>query len=378
MWFGPDASTLGTTPAAIRYHTAIDVAIRQAYITLRTPVGNGIDWKIGVFDTIIGYESTSTALNPNYTHSYGYTMEPTTHTGLLATYKFCDAFSATVGMADSKGPIVNDRSPQANGASDSLKTYMGSITLTAPSSWGWASGASLSAGVVNGIYSNQPNLANTVTANDTTTSWYVGGTLPTPNSNLKLGASFDYDDCTTFRITHGRWQAMSTSRPPPKLSLNGRIEWAKNYLGIVEAAANPNNPALPGEQNAVALTGTLQYNLWANVLTRLEVRWDHASYDIYGGNVSGGGTSGAGKRSHDCVTGCLSVLIRLKVYQAPSGTGRGFSLFEVRRHVAFPGPDGPAVRASRRSPKAAGMSAHSITALGFLHSSANNSPTKCN
>ncbi len=52
--------------------------IRQAYVTLRTPVGNGIDWKIGVWDTIIGYESTSDPLNPNYTRSYGYTIEPTT------------------------------------------------------------------------------------------------------------------------------------------------------------------------------------------------------------------------------------------------------------------------------------------------------------
>ena len=50
-------------------------------------MGNGIDWKVGVFDTIIGYESTSCPLNPNYTRSYGYTIEPTTHTGVLATYK---------------------------------------------------------------------------------------------------------------------------------------------------------------------------------------------------------------------------------------------------------------------------------------------------
>ena len=69
---------------------------------MRTPVGNGIDWKVGVFDTIIGYESTSSPLNPNYTRSYGYTMEPTTHTGFLATYKVCDALSVTAGIADSK------------------------------------------------------------------------------------------------------------------------------------------------------------------------------------------------------------------------------------------------------------------------------------
>src|SRR3974390_1987645 len=77
LWFGPDANTLGTqsTTAA----GAGDLAIRQAYVTLRTPVGNGLDWKIGVFDTVIGYESLSSPSNPHYTHSYGLTIEPTTH-----------------------------------------------------------------------------------------------------------------------------------------------------------------------------------------------------------------------------------------------------------------------------------------------------------
>ena len=70
LMFGPDA-----TPAS---YTGNDgtTAIRQAYLTLRTPVGNtAIDWKVGVFDTIIGYESTTDGANPNYTRSYGYTIE---------------------------------------------------------------------------------------------------------------------------------------------------------------------------------------------------------------------------------------------------------------------------------------------------------------
>jgi hypothetical protein len=281
LWFGPDASTLGTsllnnTIASAGYGS--DVAIRQAYITLRTPVGNGIDWKIGVFDTIIGYESTSSPLNPNYTHSYGYTMEPTTHTGVLATYKFCDALSATVGIADSKGPVVNDRTPQLNGASDSFKTYMGSVTLTAPQSFGWASGASLSAGVVNGDYSNG------AFGNDANTSWYVGATLPTPSSALKLGASFDY---ATAYGSNNPWAIAlyANLQATPKLSLNARAEWAKNYLSSISGLTGVS------ENNAVALTGTIQYNLWANVLTRLEVRWDHASNDVYGGGLNGNGTA---------------------------------------------------------------------------------------
>src|ERR1700722_7792565 len=50
--------------------------IRQAYVSLRTPVGNGIDWKIGLMDNIIGYESTDAPSDPNFTRSYGYTLLP--------------------------------------------------------------------------------------------------------------------------------------------------------------------------------------------------------------------------------------------------------------------------------------------------------------
>jgi len=40
-------------------------AIRQAYVVLRTPVGNGIDWKVVAMDDIIGYEGNTDAANPN-------------------------------------------------------------------------------------------------------------------------------------------------------------------------------------------------------------------------------------------------------------------------------------------------------------------------
>src|SRR5262245_40923691 len=79
LWFGPDANSLNTASFGT---TVQDFAIRQAYVALRTPVGNGIDWKIGVFDTILGYETLESGNNPNMTRSYGFTLEPTTQTGL--------------------------------------------------------------------------------------------------------------------------------------------------------------------------------------------------------------------------------------------------------------------------------------------------------
>jgi len=88
LLFGPDA--VGYNPSANANHvtdnnstgytynnSGSDFAIKQAYIALRTPIGNGIDWKIGVFDTIIGYETFDAGSNPNYTRSWGNTVEPT-------------------------------------------------------------------------------------------------------------------------------------------------------------------------------------------------------------------------------------------------------------------------------------------------------------
>jgi hypothetical protein len=43
--------------------------IKQAYVLLHAPVGNGLDFRVGVWDTIIGYEMTDSVNNPNYTRS---------------------------------------------------------------------------------------------------------------------------------------------------------------------------------------------------------------------------------------------------------------------------------------------------------------------
>ncbi len=39
---------VGASPGSVYANTIGFGAIRQAYIVIRTPVGNGIDWKIGV------------------------------------------------------------------------------------------------------------------------------------------------------------------------------------------------------------------------------------------------------------------------------------------------------------------------------------------
>src|SRR5438094_1465114 len=130
LWAGPDANTLGTQSSLSTGSS--DFAIRQAYVALRMPVlPNGLDWKIGVFDSIIGYESVESPNNPNYTRSFGHSIEPQTHTGILATYHFTEMISATAGIANTIGPVINERAASF-GKAESAKTYMASIALTAP------------------------------------------------------------------------------------------------------------------------------------------------------------------------------------------------------------------------------------------------------
>jgi len=109
LWFGPDANSLKT----VSNGNNADLAIKQAYVNLRIPIGNGIETKLGVFDTPIGYETPNSGSNPNYTRSYGWAIEPTQQTGILASYRFCDWMSATAGIANSHSAQINSNAGAA-------------------------------------------------------------------------------------------------------------------------------------------------------------------------------------------------------------------------------------------------------------------------
>jgi hypothetical protein len=269
------------------------VGIRQAYVTLRTPVANsGIDWKVGVFDTIIGYESSSDPLNPNYTRSYGYSIEPTTHTGILGTYKVNDMLSISAGVANSSniGTVVQP----INGRSslESQKTYMGSIAFTAPDSAGFMKGATLNLGVINSIDDNVLGhvLGGALGAAGLntfgTTSLYAGITVPTPITALKVGASFDFLDIHNSRsVTVGpilknasddsSWDAAlyANFQANDKLSFNLRGEYLDDSASVIYG-----NVGGTTGNAAEEVTATVQYQLWANVLSRVEFRWDHVEH----------------------------------------------------------------------------------------------------
>jgi len=306
--FGPDANALATQSSGV----AADFGIKQAYVALQIPVGNDIHAKVGVFDTPIGYEAFDGYKNPNYTRSYGYSLEPTTHTGVLLSYQICKWASASAGIANTFGPAINARAnpPKA----ESYKTYMGGLTVTAPEDWGFISGSSLSAYVINGFNAGTEGGANQ-------TSFYVGATVNTPWDWFKVGASYDHLATTDSTDSGTSWYANawalygSVQVPDSKWSVHLRGEYANSDTSLLVSGptgigtlANP-----PGGNNEVfAMTATLQYDLWKNVISRLEFRWDHQAGDNnmtgYGQDLREDPPSGSGLRNYYTIA--LNLLYR--------------------------------------------------------------------
>ena len=150
---------------------------------------------------------------------------------------------------------------------------MGSITLTAPEDRDFLAGATLTGCVIHGYNSG----ANAGAGADQT-SWYVGGTLNTPLNGLKVGASYDYADVSGSSYANAV-ALYASYQATAKLSLHARGEYAAS-----DALTSSGTPLL-GASKVFAVTGTLQYDLWQNVLSRIEFRWDHAAdgSDAYGG-----------------------------------------------------------------------------------------------
>ncbi len=295
LWVGPYANQLNTA-----FGNTSDFAVKQAYVALRVPVGTGINLKMGVFDSPIGYESIASVSNPNFTRSYGHSMEPSTFTGLLASYQVCEMVKVSAGVADTYGPSINERNT-GNGnfpANPSFLAWMGSITVIAPESMGCLAGSALYAGIVNGFNSSTPAGASgfptpapvfpatSAPQSADQTSYYVGATVNTPIKELKVGVAYDYVGVNGQPLTTGiagyanAVAGYASFQATEKMSLHGRAEYA-TYGGA-------SVPGLP--TRVLGLTGTLQYDLWANVISRLEARFDR---DLNGNNSYGSYADGS-------------------------------------------------------------------------------------
>ena len=251
-----------------------DIGVRQAYVALRTPVGNGIDWKIGAFDGITGYEGNTGYANPNYTRSYGYAINPASEVGLLGSYKVSSIVSVQLGIANRDSASSGTVTGTPSGSHLSSKNYIASVGLTAPDSWGFLKGSTLNLQTIQTFDNYGAN------------NYSVNGTFATPVTGLKVGLAYDkvqqlgdsnqgYD--ANIYGVYASFQATS------KLLYSVRAEYVDGQnlpFFYVGPSGGPNN----GKGEEVTLT--VQYDMWANVVSRVEARWDHTEagggYNVQG------------------------------------------------------------------------------------------------
>jgi hypothetical protein len=305
LWLGPDVGAFPTGSGSAH------LAIKNAHVDLRAPVGNGLLIRLGVFDSILGYETANSPENAHFSRSLGWSVEPRSHTGLLLTYRAADWITASAGVANNGfTALAGAGAPVAGGnvnlinfklqnglpgtrGVESIKQYLGAVTLTAPDEWGFLSGSTLTFGAID-TPRQTAAVAGSV-GNQDQVNIFAGARFNTPIERWKVGVAYDYVanpaiGVATGGVTHRSdylsvWGLYNSFQCTEKLNVAVRAEYATGssgaFTGIASTAADGDHTAAFGE-----LTATVDYSLWENVISRLEFRWDTA--------LSGGSTGAAG------------------------------------------------------------------------------------
>jgi len=292
LMYGPDSAIINPSGGS-------SAAIREAHVDLSVPVGNGLVFQVGRFGNLLGYESTTSYSNPNYTRSYAWTLEPTLHDGILATYKVNDVVTGQIGVANTvtTGAINSQNTSGRFGSViDSQKAVVSLLTLTAPESFGSMKGSAFYAGVDYGAGASGTAKAD----GKEKTHLYLGTTINTPIKELTFGAAYDSIwHMDIGGVDTGYASAIagySSYKITDKATFSVRGEYAHgDFLSALDGYTAAFPPKGKDFEGVFAATGTFDYSLWANVVTRLEARWDHAT----DGSSPFGGTFGAPNRKNE-------------------------------------------------------------------------------
>jgi hypothetical protein len=275
------ALLIGPTSKEITYaSSSSDIALQHAYVDLRAPVGNGLDFRFGSFESLIGFESLEPHENPNYSHSYGYYLAHAESVGGLASYEF-DLngwlLGLNAGIANAYfNPTINAR------ASDSARlSYMGAASLIFPESTGFLAGTELYLAAVSGVVADG-NRDAAPDSRPNTTGVNFCLSMPLPVEGFSWAFCYDHvGNSSRGSVPSGKanwanaYGVYLIYEATDRLSFANRIEYAEGTPGTFDVAGTHPNWGTSEEDQFLADTFTVSYRMWENVLTRAEFRWDH-------------------------------------------------------------------------------------------------------
>ena len=312
--FGNNKGT-STSPAGGGTNTATGtindsgLALEQALVKFRIPIGNGLDIYAGKFVTFLGYEVIESPANLNFSRGLLFTnLIPLTHTGIYADYKFNNILEAKLGIVDAWNNSTSSSVGTAtNGTGDSStfgKAITGQLVINAP-----GGNANITQSF---IYSpeGEPGVVGeddgTVVVYDIWGNWnptfvkdnalLLGFNLdfgwsdasgvPNPPSTNVLAAGLPGGGGSSDTTTWWGGALYAQYKFTKVFSLAGRFEYIHEDAALdpkFGAYANVGRTATVGgvavltptpAQDDFSYTLTASFNMWDNLLTRVEYRLD--------------------------------------------------------------------------------------------------------
>ena len=310
--YGADARSLGDAAfqsiSASGQNTS-GIALEQALVKFRVPIGNGLDIYAGKFVTFLGYEVIESPANLNFSRGLLFTNAiPLTTTGVYADYKFNDLVEAKLGVVDGWNNSVSTKSddPAATYGFGG-KAITGQVNVSNPGknanlcqSFIYSPDSTEPAGV-NGGGDNGPSVVYDIWGNWNPT--FVKDSALTLGFNIDLGysgASGLPSDATNLAPVGGGngsspdtttwWGAAiyASYKFNKVFTLSGRGEYLHEDGGLFtkyglgtpgSASTNGVGPLTPAgfvdsSQDDFEYTLTATFNIWDNLLTRAEYRVD--------------------------------------------------------------------------------------------------------
>ena len=135
--------------------------LEQAYVSLRAPVGNGWDFKVGKFVSILGYEVIERPANMNVTYGLLFQQFPLYYTGVLSSYRFDDYLDGKLGVVNGSN---SDNNTTTSGLGDGC-AVLAALDVSAPGGNArWSNNFQWSTNAENNSSqeANQPGASSTV------------------------------------------------------------------------------------------------------------------------------------------------------------------------------------------------------------------------
>jgi hypothetical protein len=272
--------TGGGSTATIHPKAQYDLTQADFVVSFGT-VGNGLSVVGGKFDKLMGYENIEAPSNLFFTHSYIFSEEPLTNTGLIATYNLLDPNGPTpltVTGGISRG--WNQSTEDDNGSLD----YLGQLKYVVTGKYSVAlniiTGDEFPSGTQDGwrtvIDANGGvNISDELTLGyDATFAWEAQakqGGLPDGTAiwyGAAIYASYEFSDALTFNV-RGEWFDDQNGAAPVQLS-SGATGIANQFYEVtVGFTIHP----LPTNQYLSGLA------------IRPEGRWDYSDHAAFNGGA---------------------------------------------------------------------------------------------